>query len=651
MKHFSDLKKVKDTLEDKKNALADTLIYIPSLWVNPEKTTEDINVPAGKFYAHVVSSILKKADKNTNYSQSISQSEGKKSQWTQRAVIYNAFVRLTTAYDHDGNHLIGSEQIDLTINGKGIRDCGTFLKMIAILPYIKSLGVNTLYMLPVNKIGKDHRSGNLGSPYATADLFAFDKRLSDPLLPSMSVDEQFSALVQAAHILGIRVVMEFALRTAALDCTEVEKHPEWFYWIHKDRLSSFGSPAFAAEELEEIKKVPIGSGEYIAPNTEYRNAFTDVPKASSIKKKGDKYTATVSGEEVVIPGAFADWPPDDVQPAWRDVTYLRMYDFPKNKKTDNDYNYIAYNTIRYYDPLLSKDKYAVGSLWDYLIGVIPFYQKKYGIDGAMIDMGHAIPKKLIKKIIESARKIDPAFAFFEENFYPTQQSKKTGYNASLGFGWELTNDTLGRVLHYCEQKESVSMFGTLETHNTPRAATRGGAEFSRMGYAFMAFLPNVIPFIHSGFELLETMPVNTGVGFNAEQSIFYRALALPLFNVGAYNWLPEENIIGLIARINALRKENEKLITSTSTDSIATLHVEDSCGCVIGYVRKDPENPKKQIVVIVNTDLTASHKFYANVPYSGDSAVNDLLTDFTHTFTSDWFSYEMKPGQVIILKF
>ena len=48
------------------------------------------------------------------------------------------------------------------------------------------------------------------------------------------------------------------------------------------------------------------------------------------------------GTRVRIPGAFADWPPDDNQPPWTDVTYLRMYDHP-------DFNYMAYNTIRMYD--------------------------------------------------------------------------------------------------------------------------------------------------------------------------------------------------------------------------------------------------------------------------------------------------------------
>ena len=652
MKHLSELKKVKEILQDKKNVLASTTISIPSLWTAPEKEPKSIQVSSGEYYSEIISSILKLSDKKEDYSKSISESKDKKSQWTAQAVMYNAFVRLTTAYDHDDNHLIGSEQIDMTINGKGIRDCGTFLKMIALLPYIKSLGVNTLYMLPVNKIGRDHRNGNLGSPYATRDLFSFDKHLADPLLSSMSVEEQFSALVQAAHVLGIRVVMEFALRTASLDSVTVEKHPEWFYWIKKESLEDFASPAFEAEELELIKKVPLGTGEYIYPSEKYRNLFSTPPKASSLEKKGDKYVAkNDKGEEIVIPGAFADWPPDDVQPAWKDVTYLRMYDFPKKKGAENDYNYIAYNTIRYYDSALSKDKYALDSLWDYLSGVIPFYQKKYGIDGAMIDMGHAIPKKLIHKIIKAARDIDPAFAFFEENFYPTSKSRKTGYNASLGFGWELTKETLPRMIHYTMQKDAMSIFGTLETHNTPRATTRGGKEFSRLGYAYMAFLPSVIPFIHGGFELLESMPVNTGVGFNAQQSEFYRILPLALFNVGAYNWTPDDNIIGFISKINAFRCANEKLITDNSPEYISPLHIEDTSGCVIGYIRKDPKNPNKQIVVIENTDLEHSHKFYAHVPYASNRAVSDVLSGFVHTFTSDWVSYEISGGQVIILDF
>jgi len=115
------------------------------------------------------------------------------------------------------------------------------------------------------------------------------------------------------------------------------------------------------------------------------------------------------GTRVRIPGAFADWPPDDNQPPWTDVTYLRMYDHP-------DFNYIAYNTIRMYDVRLARPENAVASLWDSIAGVIPHYQREFGIDGVMIDMGHALPMPLKQRIVSTSREINPDFAFWDENF-------------------------------------------------------------------------------------------------------------------------------------------------------------------------------------------------------------------------------------------
>lgn len=645
------LYRIKERLEDSKNKLASTDIYVPSVWTKPFSRPEYSLVNAGKYYAGTVSAILKKSKSGVKYGRSLSTINREKGPWTPKAVIYNVFTRLTTAFDHDGNNAIGSAQIDMTVNEKGIRDCGTFLKTIAILPYIKSLGANTLYLLPVNKIGMDNRAGNLGSPYATADLESFDQRLADPLLGDMSVEDQFAALVEAAHIMGIRVVTEFAMRTAALDCSKAKKHPDWFYWIYRENIANYGSPAFAESELEEIKKVPSGIGKYIAPQQEYRDMFAAPPKPSDVKKDGNKYHALSPDGEIVIPGAFADWPPDDVQPAWRDVTYFRMYDpGKKHKVDDDDFNYIAYNTIRYYDPHLAKKKNAKTELWEYLSGIIPSYQEKYGIDGSMIDMGHAIPKQLIKEIVKRARKNDPSFAFFEENFYPTPESRKAGYDASLGFGWECSYETIGRMAGYTASEKPMPVFGTLETHNTPRAASRGGAGFSKLGYGFFSFLPSVLPFIHGGFELLETMPVNTGVGFTADQSEFYRKLPLPLFNTGAYNWLAEDNITGYISAINTFRRENEKLVCTTAKGSFDMPHTESPEGKIISYRRVNTKNPYEQIVVIANTDPVNKRKFYMNVPYSGHRKAKDILSGTVHSFVSDWLSYDMGPGQLIVLK-
>ena len=85
-----------------------------------------------------------------------------------------------------------------------------------------------------------------------------------------------------------------------------------------------------------------------------------------------------------IASAFSDWPPDDRQPAWSDVTYLKMH-------THEAFNYIAYNTIRMYDSALERSSHLQHQPLERDCRYHPELSGEYQIDGAMIDMGHALP--------------------------------------------------------------------------------------------------------------------------------------------------------------------------------------------------------------------------------------------------------------------
>ena len=77
------------------------------------------------------------------------------------------FVRTTAAFDHNGNG-----KLDLPLNERGFRETGTFLKAIAMLPYIKRLGATVIHLLPITSIGQDGNKGTLGSPYAIRNPYA-----------------------------------------------------------------------------------------------------------------------------------------------------------------------------------------------------------------------------------------------------------------------------------------------------------------------------------------------------------------------------------------------------------------------------------------------------------------------------------------------
>ncbi|MBO5446967.1 hypothetical protein J6A34_05625 [bacterium] len=115
---------------------------------------------------------------------------------TNSANIMAIIPRTFNAKDLNGNEYIdGSEQ------------CGTFLNAIDRLDEMKSLGINTLHLLPINTPGKNHAKGVAGSVYAPEDLLKIDPMLIDKNDPRSDI-EQFKAFIDACHDRDIRVMVD-----------------------------------------------------------------------------------------------------------------------------------------------------------------------------------------------------------------------------------------------------------------------------------------------------------------------------------------------------------------------------------------------------------------------------------------------------------
>ncbi len=569
-------------------------------------------------------------------------------EWTKEAVIYNAFVRTTTAFDHNGNG-----HLDLSASDDGFRETGTFLKLIALLPTIRTLGVNTIHLLPITSIGHDGNKGSLGSPYAIRNPYTLDANLSEPAL-RLDVETEFRAFTQAAHHLGLRVVVEFVFRTAAKDSDWVPEHPEWFYWIREAiglRASgetdeqAYGSPIFHPDELARIHHdVELRHlDNLIPPHQVHRDFFTLPPEKGSIIRENGRYVGTTKeGVRVKIPGAFADWPPDDNQPPWGDVTYLRMFDHPQ-------FNYIAYNTIRMYDSRLTREEHINRPLWDKIVGIIPHYQREFGIDGVMIDMGHALPPALMRTMVLEARRNDPDFAFWAEDFSITTHSREEGYNSVIGFIWidEHHPSKIREFVHKCaEAGWPIPSFATPESHNTPRAASRGGGVvYSRWSWALNCMLP-AIPFIHSGFELAETYPINTGLDFSVDQIKSLPSEKLPLFSEYQYDWMNPQQFTSWIAAIASIRKEYADVIVDADPRSVVPLSCSN--GHFLGFLRIG-RGGAIRLAFLSNMNFHNSEQGTVHLPTSRGE-VEDLIEGDTLQIYDQQIELRLAPGQCRIFE-
>jgi glycosidase len=636
---MSALEHIVATLRKEQRPLSEPY-YVPGLWVDCQNTGPE-RINPYEFYEERLESILA--------TEPVPRVQGNgNGDWTRHAVVYNLFPRVTAAYDHAHDGVLSIEP-----SGDGWRDTGTLLKCIALLPYIACMGINTVYLLPITSVGQDGKKGTLGSPYAIRNAYQLDQNLAEPAL-GLEANVLFAGFVEAAHRLGIRVVMEFVLRTSSKDGDWISEHPEWFYWIRADipdrqpgsyDPDAYGNPIFPHHDLSKLRDM-VAQHDFAklpAPPQAYQGMFTAPPRADQVFMADGRWLGVLDdGTQVRVPGAFSDFPPDDTQPPWTDVTYLRLYDDPH-------FNYMAYNTIRMYDKRLARPKNAVGDLWDRIAGVIPHYQREFGIDGVMIDMGHALPMPLKQRVIQSARDIDPDFAFWDENFVIDQTSADQGYNAVVGymlFDFHMPDKLRAFMERLSRERLALPFFATAENHNTPRTASHPFAlQYVHCALALAIVLPG-IPVIHSGFELMETKPINTGLGFTHQMLSEHPTDTLPLFSEWAFDWTRPDNLVASVRYALQVRRKYEPLLSNPDPGTFFLGYSDNPRFLVLA--RQDDEHT---VIVIASTDLEAVEEGTAFLPVCECDLAPVWGTDLAHKgFGAVHIQARLGNGHVLILE-
>ncbi len=106
------------------------------------------------------------------------------------------------------------------INLRQFTNAGTLRAAERELPRLKTLGVDILWLMPVHPIGEKHRKGTLGSPYAVRDYYGVN--------PEFGTRDDLKRFVDAAHVQGMYVILDWVANHTAWDNPLVEQHPEWY---------------------------------------------------------------------------------------------------------------------------------------------------------------------------------------------------------------------------------------------------------------------------------------------------------------------------------------------------------------------------------------------------------------------------------------
>lgn len=115
------------------------------------------------------------------------------------AYIYTINPRTFGAVDYNKNDIIEIELGELK---------GTFINAIPKLKTLANAGINTVYLLPITKVGKLKALGTAGSLYAMDSFDTINPQLLDETDFNQDIKAQAKKFVQAAHKLKMSVIVD-----------------------------------------------------------------------------------------------------------------------------------------------------------------------------------------------------------------------------------------------------------------------------------------------------------------------------------------------------------------------------------------------------------------------------------------------------------
>ena len=98
---------------------------------------------------------------------------------------------------------------------------GTFAAARERLPFLRSLGIDAIWLMPIYPIGQEGRKGSLGSYYSIRDYKGVNEEFG--------TEQDLRDFITAAHSLGMRVLLDWVANHTARDARWLEEKPyDWY---------------------------------------------------------------------------------------------------------------------------------------------------------------------------------------------------------------------------------------------------------------------------------------------------------------------------------------------------------------------------------------------------------------------------------------
>lgn len=236
------------------------------------------------------------------------------------------------------NHVSWSKNaVIYELNLRQFSKAGTIKAASKELPRLKELGVDIIWLMPINPIGKKNRKGSLGSYYSISNY----KKVN----PEFGTESDLKSFVNQAHKLGLKVIVDWVPNHTAWDHHWVKEHPEYYLKNDKGEIHAYTMKGpHGVETWEDV----IGLN---YKNKALWKAMIDAMEYWIKKVDLDGYRCDVAG---LLPIAFwnqavpqlnkikkvfmlAEWSSPDLHKQAFDMTYdwpfnFLMQDIAKGKK-------------------------------------------------------------------------------------------------------------------------------------------------------------------------------------------------------------------------------------------------------------------------------------------------------------------------------
>ena len=95
------------------------------------------------------------------------------------------------------------------LNVRQLTPEGTFAAAMERLPFLRSIGIDAIWLMPIYPIGIEGRKGSLGSYYSIRDYKGINEEFGTA--------EDFRNFVSRAHALGMKVLLDWVANHTARD--------------------------------------------------------------------------------------------------------------------------------------------------------------------------------------------------------------------------------------------------------------------------------------------------------------------------------------------------------------------------------------------------------------------------------------------------